>query len=343
MSYNNQNISNNKNVNINENIIGDKKIVNVTKNIIKQPRRLSVEEINKLKGLTQRPYLKHRLGERISCYGYVIGRYRNTDLYTVINLVDINGKYITDHVQLNLKTNIYDYYENHITLIKIKGVVKEYIRKSNNTIDYEIDLLEKPIVLTETYYNMKNNKVDYYSKEINESKIFDFISTIEVSKLYNLINKLKSNINNLTAYDFGENFIYSFIINQYMLNTATYELYNENINKINEDAVLQILILISSVYYILNEADSVSLTYILEFICYVCNIFQGVTCCNESNPNFRKFCEQKLNIKSKNKIKGAWKTIHLRKMNFGSDPNPGNFKFNEVINMAYSVLDDFIL
>lgn len=344
MSNTKQEFNNIRNIDINENIVGDKKIVNIIKNITKEPKRLTDKEINKLKEETQRPYLKHRLGERITCYGYLIGKYRNTKFYTVINLVDDKGKYITDHVQLNLKTDEFEYNERDVVFIKFKGVVKEYIRKSDNSKDYEIDLIEKPIVLSEIYYNM-NNTTDYYSKEFNEDKIFDYISTIEVSKLYELINKLKQLINNLTTYDFGENFIYSFIINQYMLNTATYELYNGSVNniKISEDAILQILILISSVFYILNVSDRVSLTFIFEYICFVCNKFQGVEYTKKSNPKFETFCKNKLNIKnSQRKIDRAWSVIKLRQLNFGNNPNPGDFKFDEVLNMAYSVLNDYI-
>lgn len=339
---NNSNISN-VNSNNNKNIMIDRsKNIKIIKKI-EQPKRLSEDEIKNLKKLTQRPYLKYNLGERINCYGYIVGRYKNTNLITIINLVDDKGRYITDHVQLNLKSYSYN---NESSFIKFKGVVKEYTRKSNNTLDYEIDLLEEPIFLSNKYYNMNMiaNQNHYDSKEINVNKIFDYISTIEIEKVYELIDNIKRRINDLTSYDFCNNFIYSFVINQYMLNTATYELYNENIGniKISEDGVLDILIILSSILYILSIVDYVSIDFILTFISCICDILQGTEFKNTDNEKFKLFCQNKINIKTKKSMNKLWKVIYLRKSNFGNDNNPNNFNFEEIINMAYLVLDDYI-
>ena len=87
--------------NFNNNIITNSNIVNNQYNIkiIKQdrkPKRKSKEEMEKYKKEVQRPYLKHKLGEVVHCYGYIIGRYKNTNRYTVINIVDVKGNYVAE-------------------------------------------------------------------------------------------------------------------------------------------------------------------------------------------------------------------------------------------------------
>ena len=315
----------------------------IVNNILNKPRRLTPEEVEKLKEQTQRPYLKHKLNEQVCCFGYVVGRYRNSDRFTVINIVDSQGRYVTDHIQLDFKENEfkYEHYESNPTFIQMKGVVKSYNR-IDGSLDYEINLSEKPIILSENYYNRTG--IINYEDCYNINKINDFLSMNNIEELYKVINKLRLTINTLSLDDFNENFIYDYVINQYMLNTVTYDLYNNSFNNVgvSDDSLIDLIIILSSIVYILNSVEIISLSYIFKFISYICNVLQGVEYDKKSNKQFVDFCKQNLKIEGKNKINKAWNVVYLRKMNFGVDSNPGYDNFNEVLIMSYAVLNKLI-
>lgn len=332
-------IGNNSNGN-NVNSLNTINNIKITK-IINKPERLNEKQKEELRNKTQRPYLRHKLNQRICCFGYVVGKHKYSKRYTVINLVDINGRYVADHVQLDLKEDEFEYYENNMIMIKFKGIVKEYNR-NDGSLDYEIDLIEKPIILSHTYFNM-NQLIVYDNMDINIDKINDFITTCKLDSLMDILNKLRDDINKSTSYDFGENFIYSYIINQYMLNTATYNLYNNEFedSNINEDIILDLIIISSFIFYILTSVDHIGIEYLFKSISYICDILQGVHCENKSNEKFKKFCINKLNKPNK-KVTKLWNTVYLRKVNFGVDSNPGYDNFNEVLIMSYAVLNKLI-
>ena len=338
--------------NFNNNIITNSNIVNNQYNIkiIKQdrkPKRKSKEEMEKYKKEVQRPYLKHKLGEVVHCYGYIIGRYKNTNRYTVINIVDVKGNYVADHIQLDLQLEEYEKYitkpfgETNIYFIRFKGIVKQYIRQ-NDSIDYEIKLIEPPNAISILYSNMLGS-IDYDIEKVNENKIINYLSTTPLNNLYELLEKIKDELNELTRYEFGMNYVYSYAVNQYMLNSATYDLYNELLYKkdLNEDSILDLIVLLSSIIYTFKYNEQITLVYIMKYISYMCDILQGMDNENKTTDEFKLFCKEKLKASSKSKQKELFYVINLRKMNFGVNDLEECTESN-LYEYAYCVLNDMI-
>lgn len=91
-----------ENVNNNNKLSGDNSInnksfndnsFNTTKIINIYPKIQSKKEKDKEREQKQRPYLADKEGKLVKGYGYIVRQYYG-DLYTVINLTDLNGVYI---------------------------------------------------------------------------------------------------------------------------------------------------------------------------------------------------------------------------------------------------------
>ena len=209
----NNNISSNNSSNT---INGDNNGVNIKENInikkIIQPKRISKEEIEKLKKETMRPLLKDRVGEKITCYGLVVKRYSEySNRFTVINVVDKNGKYVTDHIQLDFKENIYDYTNDKGDYVKFTGNIKSYSRKNNNPDDYEIDIIGKVSVYPSDFFYI-DKLIDYGEVDLDVNKITDYLSKSNMTKIYNLLEKMRDELNILTDDVYVKDFIYYYII-----------------------------------------------------------------------------------------------------------------------------------
>lgn len=341
----------NNEVGVNNGKLNQYNIDNTINNNIKiikeseKPKRKNKEEIEKMKKEVQRPYLKHKLNEIVHCFGYIVGRYRNTNRYTVINIVDVDGNYVADHIQLDLQNYenelIKPLGEDSIYFIRFKGVVRQYIRQ-DKTVDYEIRLIDKPIVFSIMYFNMQGC-VDYDIEKVNKNKIINYLSTAPIDELYNLLEKLKDEINDLSRHEFGVNYVYSYAVNQYMLNSATYDLYNKLLHKkdLNEDSILDLIILLSSIVYTFKYNEQVSLVYIMKYISYMCDILQGVNNQNQSIEKFKQFCVEKIKVESKRKIDELIHSVRCRKMNFGINDLEECTESN-LYEYAYCVLNEII-
>lgn len=344
----NNNISSNNSSNT---INGDNNGVNIKENInikkIIQPKRISKEEIEKLKKETMRPLLKDRVGEKITCYGLVVKRYSEySNRFTVINVVDKNGKYVTDHIQLDFKENIYDYTNDEGDYVKFTGNIKSYSRKNNNPDDYEIDIIGKVSVYPSDFFYI-DELIDYGEVDLDVNKITDYLSKSNMTKIYNLLEKMRDELNILTNDVYVKDFIYYYIINQYMLNIAVYNMYDGEIRDqgFSEDNILNLINILGSIIFDIKSKEHNHLRNIMDNVCKHCNVIQGVQTYRSSNlnPEFKTFCKNNIyeNI-SKKKLTKLWNNVLFRKTNFQDNDPCGDLDSDKILLRAYYIINEFI-
>jgi hypothetical protein len=291
------------------------------------PKRLNDKEKQEKEKLTKRPCLKDKLGQKITCFGYIIGKHRYLNhLYTIINIVDITGEYVADHIQLDFKENDYDYtYDYKIgKYIRFTGIVTSY-KRADGSIDYSIDIIKKVLVLSGEY-DLLEQPYDYTINKIDIIKIDEYLSTQNITKIYDLIENMRQEINNLTNGIYFEDYLYYYIINQYTLNTSTYSVYQGELRdqNINEDCVIGILILIGSLLFELKTVEETDLFNIMKNISTECNVLQGIEKYTnyEENPNLNVFYQQYLSENKlpvgKKKLKKAFSFILNRLYDFNN-------------------------
>lgn len=344
----NNNVSSNNSSNT---INGDNNGVNIKENInikkIIQPRRISKEEIEKLKKETMRPLLKDRVGEKITCHGLVVKRYDDcSSRFTVINVVDKNGNYVADHIQLNFKENIYDYTNDKGDYIKFTGIVNRYNRKHNNKDDYMIDIIGKVSIYSSDFFYI-NDIIDCDKINLDVNKITDYLSKSNMTKIYNLLEKMRDELNILTDDVCVKDFVYYYIINQYMLNTAVYNMYDGEIRDqgFSEYNILNLINIIGSIIFDIKSKEHNHLRNIMDNVCRHCNVIQGVRTYRSSdlNPEFKSFCKNNIyeNI-SKKKLTKAWNIVLFRNLNFQDKDPCGDLDINKILLRAYYIINEFI-
>ena len=334
----------NNNQNNKQNIFGDNNnnnnFNNITNNITNiYPKHQSLAEQQKERDKRQRPYLADKEGQLVKGYGYIVRKY-DSENYTVINLTDLNGVYIADHVQLNLKENIYEYkYKSNF--IQFEGITYSYSRK-DKTHDYSINITKPVICHCDNISNCNYND-KFFDIELDFNKFLNYFYKAEYNELLRLLNKLTERLNKITI-EFGKNFVYNFIINNFMLYNATYDLYNEELqnNKFTYESLISLILIISSTIFSIETSHNIYLESVLSYIVYACNVEQGIYTYKGATDEFIKFC-QSIDIKPNSKrMKKAWNKIILRKYNFGENPNPLNYTKNEISERAYLLLNDYI-
>lgn len=330
---NNSNIGDNNNKSFNENSFNITNITNI------YPKAQSKKEKDKEREQKQRPYLADKEGKLVKGYGYIVKQYSD-DLYTVINLTDLNGVYMADHVQMDIKDNIYDYkYKSNF--IYFEGYSHQYRRK-DGTYDYEINISEPIEFLGNKVMNC-NYTEKYYDIELNFDKFLKYFYKVEYNELFRLLNKLSERLDKLTI-EFGKRFVYNNIINNFMLYNATYDLYNEELQNdmINIEGLISLILIISSTIFKIETNTTMDIEFILSYIAYACNLEQGITTYNKQTKEFERFCNNiNIPINSK-KLKKAWNKIILRKQNFGKNVNPFEITKNMLAETAYLILDEYI-
>lgn len=348
------NIGNDNNGNINrnnirnsQNNINKSSKTNIYKNI-KYPERMTKEEKEELMKETQRPALKDKCGKRITCFGLAVRKYPYEDFYTVINVVDKNGNYIADHIQLNYREDLYNY-DGQIPLkdnyIRFTGIVDKYGR-SDNSEDYCINITDR-VYMTSSDLFYDGEIIDYERVEINYNEISEYIKRANMTKLYNLIDSLRKEINEITDDMLCEDYIFYYIINQYFLNQATYNMYDGIFRDqgFNEECVIDILILLGHVLFDLKDREKTYLYNLFELISYSCNIIQGIDIFNKynSNPKFINFCTNNLGCTGKRKLKTLWYIITLRKIDFNmDDPKHPKLTKDMMTYRAYHMINNYI-
>lgn len=324
---------------------------------ISYPKRETKKEKEQREKCTQRPALKDNVGKRITCFGLTVCKYPYSDFYTVVNVVDKNGNYIADHIQLDYKENIYNY-SGQIPLkdnyIRFTGIVKPYPKGRGD--DYCIEIIDK-VDMTSSRIYYTGEIINYEEVEIDYNKIGNYLKISNMTKLYDIIDGLREEINVITEDVLTKDFIYYYIINQYFLNRATYSIYEGELRDqgFNEDCVLDLMILLGSTLFDLKSFDSIDLYELFERICYSCNILQGVKklivfrsneCYDatyEHNPDFEDFCRNKLNCKGERKLRGLWYTVLLRKKDFGMmRPYPDKLDKQILTYRSYHMITKYI-
>lgn len=349
---NNNSIGNNNNITVGNNMNFTNKQnkenninrENINKNI-KIPKRISKEEMEKLMKITMRPNLKDKLGQHIECFGFIVCKYKDVDSrYTVINVIDTNGNtYTADHIQLDLKENMYDYSNDRGQFIRFEGTVISYPK--NNSVDYTVDITSKVKIMSSIMLNLEG---DYSENGIDYDKINNYLYRSNMTNIYNLIDKIKEEINHKTEGFCSKDFIYYYIINQFYLNQATYYIYEGNLRDqgFSGESILNILILLSNVLYELTNKYEITLYYILKLIAQGCNIIQGVVDYDniDNNPKLKLFIRNYIGKDTgKKRMKRIWSFILYRYFNF-NEPNPNVNKWDEqdLITRSYMILDEYI-
>jgi hypothetical protein len=320
-------------------------IDNRKQTIINKP---PVSQIKYKEPETYRPSLKDREDNVVTGVGYISKKYDDKK-YTIINLVDDKGYYMADHTQLDMKEYEYNYNINldETRFVEFTGKVKEYIR-SNGTKDYEIILQHKPKLFDGKW--VSNPDLSIIAKEPDIDKIINFISCRACTRdIQDLIIKISKELNILTKFEYENNFIFDYIVNTFFLNRATYDLYEGNIRSIScsNDALMDLLYIISAVYFDFKTSNIIKLDCILSKITYWCNVIQNVVdyFADTKSPNckrFKKYCKQHLNIETSEELSKAWDVMKNRKRNFGKYPNPDNYKLSDILEMSYYVLNQYI-
>lgn len=320
-------------------------IDNRKQTIINKP---PVSQIKYKEPETYRPSLKDREDDVVTGVGYISRKYDDKK-YTIINLVDNDGYYMADHTQLDMKECEYNYNIDlqETRFVEFTGKVKEYIR-SNGTKDYEIILHHKPKLFDGKFIH--NPDLSIVDKDYDINKINDFISNKACTRdIQDLIIKISNELNILTKFEYENNFVFDYIVNTFFLNRATYDLYEGNIRSIScsNNALVDLLYIISATYFYFKTSSIVELDCILGHITSWCNILQNVVdyFADTQSPNckkFKKYCKQHLNIETNNELTKTWDVMKNRKRNFGNNPNPNEYELSSILEMSYYVLDKYI-
>lgn len=333
-----------ENVNNNKNIIGDNNNVsnsNINSNIITNiyPKIQSIKEKEKERERKQRPYLSDKEGKLVKGYGFVVRNY-NDDFITVINLTDLNGVYIADHIQLNIKENIYNY-EYKSNFIQFEGYVYSY-KRVDGSIDYSINI-SNPVIFLSSSVDNCNFTEKYFDMTLDIEKFLKYFYKAEYNDLFRLLKKLSERLDKLTI-EFGKRFVYNNIINNFMLYNATYDLYKEELqsNILNNEALVSLILIIASLIYQIESDKSMDIRYILTYIANACNLEQGIQTYNKQSKEFERFCNNIGILTNSKRLKKAWAKIRLRKYNFSSEVNPMNLDKNSLAESAYLILNDYI-
>ena len=329
---NNVNMGDN-NFNGNKNSIDQsvgKTIENKTYVKLQYPKRQTQKEREQEQRKTERPGLRDKENKLITCFGLVVCKYQYSDFYTVVNVVDKNGNYIADHIQLNFKEDVYDYKGQNPLLdsyIRFTGLVGTY-PKSNKE-EYCINITDK-VDMTSSRIYYTEDIIDYEKVDVDYNNIENYLKRANITKIYDLIDNLRNEINNITEDILSNDFIFYYIVNQYFLNRATYNMYEGEFRDqgFSEECVVDILVLLGHILFDLKFSSITDLYDLFKLICYSCNILQGVTkltiynsfgnrdATYEMNPEFIKFCKYKLGCEGNRKIGKLWNVATLRKYDF---------------------------
>lgn len=345
--FNNNVVNLNDNGKINKFVMGDnhETIINNYKML---PKRISKKEREEKEKITRRPCLKDKLGQKVTCFGYIVGKHKYlTHLYTIVNVVDIKGEFAADHIQLDFKEDIYNYTYDKGSYIRFTGIVKSYIRKSNNTIDYTVEITKKVLILSGDY-----DLLDVYNpiRKLPDSNIEKFLCGQNITKIQDVILKIRDDINDLTNGLFFEDYLYYYVLNQYTLNQATYSFYQGELRdqNINEDCILGILIILASLLYELKTRDSY-IGEIMSHIAIKCNILQGIEKYTrpEDNPGLQTFYRDIISNTNqqpgKKLLKYLFNFIANRYYDFGhKTTNDLKISVKDIKQQAYTIIEQFI-
>lgn len=324
---------------------------------IQYPKRITKNQREKEQKKTDRPGLRDRENKLITCYGLVVCQYPYSDLFTVVNVVDKNGNYIADHIQLNFKEDLYNYSGQNPTLdryIRFTGLVGKYSKYDRE--EFCINITDK-VDMTSSKLYYTEDIIDYEQIKIDYKNIGNYLNKVNITKIYDLIDNIRDEINDITEVVLTRDFIFYYIVNQYFLNKATYNMYEGEFRDqgFSEDCVLEILLILAHVLFDLKDKEATDIYSLFELIAYSCNIFQGIRkfvvknsfdehdAKYNDNPEFVKFCRDKLGYEGKRKLGNLWYNAKLRKLDFNMK-NPIHPKLTKdmITYRAYHMLNLYI-
>ena len=275
-------------------------------------------------------------------FGYIKGKHPN-GLYNLLNVIDEHGKYIADHLHLDFKDSLFDYSSINTSdrkFVQFIGYPDKY--EKNNSFDYCIEIIEPIEFMKDEIKNSEYKSFNTPKEEIE--RVFKKIMSLQCNNLYDIIDELQIKLNYMTTI-YETNFIFDYIINLYMLNTATDDLYRTGIerNRLLNKSLRDIIMILGSTIYLLETNYSLRLEDILKSITYDCNAIQQITTYfTNNNPKFNNFCKTQLNVENNKVIKQLWDIVINRKRNFGNNANPDEITADHVVLKALHVLKEFI-
>jgi hypothetical protein len=339
-------------ININKKVENNIKVYKIS-----QPKRMTKAKREKEQKKTDRPGLRDRENKLITCYGLVVCPYPYSDLFTVVNIVDKNGNYIADHIQLNFREDIYNYSGQIPTLdryIRFTGLVGKYPKSDRD--EFCVNITDK-VDMTSSKIYYTEDIIDYEKIKINYKNIGNYLNKVNITKIYDLIDNIRDEINDITEVVLTKDFIFYYIVNQYFLNKATYNMYEGEFRdqSFPEECVLDILLILSHVLFDLKDNEVTDVYSLFELISYSCNIFQGIEkfiiknsfdeydAKYNDNPKFIKFCRDKLGCEGKRKLGNLWYNAKLRKLDFNmKNPVHPVLTKDMITYRAYHMLNSYI-
>lgn len=230
---------------------------------------------------------------------------------TVINLVDLNtGKYLSDHINIerNLVTDIIESSDKRIIFVEIYGRVYKYDdgndRYSVNPLELKQGYIKQiSEVIINPYEVIDYTKVNKLEKgEIED--IEDWLKyELNTTELKLLLEYLRDYINKLTKIDLHENFIYNYIINNYMLNSSQFELFYKELptDKLNKNHYVELVYLLSNLIIKLSRNEQFNVVDVFEENVKILLPFMGImnVADYKNRPSYTKF-RNLLGIEEKN-------------------------------------------
>lgn len=287
----------------------------------------------------QRLNLKERNdGKEYEYVAYCVGLFKNDrkklkDIVTVtcVNLHS-DYRYMSDHIHIDLPQKIYDdsLFENNI--IKFRGIVKPYTRKSNNTTDYTI-LITNVLCTTNRIHGIWNNSIklpdsiNFTEKFFNScNKWFEEECSTETIAEF-VIRMLETIDISLCAQDnmFYPGFVTNIILSYYFLNGKLNDMCQQHyfINQLDREILIDLAKITSYIVIEINKKNNNLYLWKHMFmkLSDVCNVLQGInkdislkTKQNKDeydniNNNINTFIE-KINSEDHNKVFDKLKNRH---------------------------------
>lgn len=205
----------------------------------------------------------------------------------VLNLIEVNNNnYLSDHINIErelvediLNTEPYGV----VTLIEIYGRVYKYGEGNDR---YSIDpkalkngyirkLSDNIINPLETIDYGNNCNLTYEDLVDNEYWLQTKLNTNELKAL---ISYLRNYINIITKNDLCEDFIYNYIINNYLLGLNQFDLYYKEIpdDKLNKNHYVELVYLLINIVVLLSKQDQIKINNLFQEIGKILLSFMGV-------------------------------------------------------------------
>lgn len=236
-------------------------------------------------------------GNSVRCIGLLIDNIicdsDGIERSTVINLIDLNtGKYLSDHINierksvshiLNKEREISEPINQRVSFVEIYGRVYKYDDGDDR---YAVDPKQlKNGYVRSILEDIINpiNAIDYtklYELDCMElSNIQEWLQLdLNTKQLEKLVDYLRKYINLLTQTDLKEDFIYNYVINNYLLNSSQFELYYKELptNKLNKNHYVELVYLLSNIIIKLSRHDKINVVVLFEEVSKILLSFMGV-------------------------------------------------------------------